>query len=290
MTKRHFSLLCSELSNFDNGRVSLPLRIDGQQIATMIEENVSREVKRLQTTHSLTPRLLIFVGAEARDDTLVYVNKKRAACQRVGIHCDVESVPLHFTTRQWIDLIKGRQSAYDAIIVQWPINASHVTWTEVVESIDPLRDVDCLTLVNHGKLALGIGIDEDSTTVVNNDNTIIQQHPSVMFLPVKECLEWTYTQLRSHQIPHRSLSQSNIVLLGRSLLVGRPMASYLLSVRLLLCSHIPFTYSHSFILSFSQSLNLSFPSLTLILSLTLSLSHSYFGSLLRETNELIKTI
>jgi methylenetetrahydrofolate dehydrogenase (NADP+)/methenyltetrahydrofolate cyclohydrolase len=172
--------------------------------------------------------LLIFVCAEPRDDTLVYVSKKKAACKRVGIVCDILNVPHHYTTKEWIELIQQQQSNYEALIIQWPINASHVSWNEVVQSIDPQRDVDCLTALNQGKLALGVGLDEISTSSDPH-----QEYNG--FLPctvdaVRECLDWTYTQFNIHHIPYRSLAHSNVVILGRSLLVGRPLASYFLSV------------------------------------------------------------
>jgi len=227
---REYCTISSTSSFTTSTPCRVPFRIDGQTIALRIEEQVRAGVKQLQRTRAVTPRLLIIVCADARDDTLVYVSKKKEACQRVGIACDIVSVPQHCTTREWIHFIQQQQSAYEALIVQWPINAPHVSWTDVVQSIDPQRDVDCLTVVNHGKLAFDLSIEE-----LPSRSEVRQQQQQSGFLPcvvdaVKECLEWTYAQLHAHRIPHRPLTHSNVVLLGRSLLVGRPLATYLLSV------------------------------------------------------------
>jgi len=174
--------------------------VDGNKIADKIINQASETVARLKI-NGKTPRLgVILVGENKASDT--YVKKKEQACKKAGVDFVIEKFSEDITTA---DLIKETKDLQDkqvlsGLIVQLPL-PEHIDSKQVLNTIDPMIDVDCLTEVNLGKLVSG-----------NFD--IIPPTPGAIL----EILE-------EHDI---ELKGKNVAIVGAGALVGRPLANILI--------------------------------------------------------------
>lgn len=173
--------------------------LDGKAIAQQIEEEIRLQIAR---SPKRPPCLaVILVGHHAPSH--IYVNRKAQACARVGIML----MRRHFQDDVTeIELLQELQSlnlnpAIDAILVQLPL-PKQIDRNRVIATINPRKDVDGLHPLNMGKLLVG------------EDGGFVPCTP----LGVKELL------VRS-QIP---IEGKHVVVMGRSALVGKPMAALLL--------------------------------------------------------------
>jgi len=173
--------------------------IDGKKTANEIQKEL--EVKISEIKGRKPGLAFILVGENPA--SLSYVRAKKRACALVGIVSTVLELPQDVTE---IDLLQkidtfNRSSEIDGILVQLPL-PSHINETLITSSINPAKDVDGFHPLNVGKMLLG----DDSG-----------------FLPctphgIKELL------LR-HQIP---VSGKHVVIVGRSNIVGKPLAAILM--------------------------------------------------------------
>ena len=127
--------------------------IDGRAIAREVKDAVRAGVDRLRASGARAPGLaVIMVGDNPASQ--VYVRNKRAACEECGIHSLAMDLP-HSTSE--IELLAridalNADPAIDGILVQLPL-PDHIRQTEVVERIDPRKDVDGFHPYNIGRLA-----------------------------------------------------------------------------------------------------------------------------------------
>ncbi len=175
--------------------------IDGRKCARDVRSEVAEEVRLLQANHNLTPGLAaILVGEDPA--SAVYVKNKNVACQEVGIFSEIFKMPVDTTQEKLESLIKtlNEDSRFNGILVQLPL-PSHLDQRSVISVIDPAKDVDCLHPSNVGKLIEG----------------------TPMFIPgtpagIQELLK------RSGYSPNGL----NVVICGRSNIVGKPAAILLM--------------------------------------------------------------
>ena len=175
--------------------------IDGRKCARDVRSEVAEEVRLLQANHNLTPGLAaILVGEDPA--SAVYVKNKNVACQEVGIFSEIFKMPVDTTQEKLESLIKtlNEDSRFNGILVQLPL-PSHLDERSVISVIDPAKDVDCLHPSNVGKLIEG----------------------TPMFIPgtpagIQELLK------RSGYSPNGL----NVVICGRSNIVGKPAAILLM--------------------------------------------------------------
>lgn len=175
--------------------------LDGATIAEQIKQEVRGDVERLLSEHEVKPCLAaVLVGDDAA--SAVYVRNKIRACEEVGIRSEHHALPADTNAIELLDLIRslnGRGDV-DGILVQLPLPLE-IDESAVIEAIDPEKDVDGFHPINIGRLAMG--------------------RPT--FAP---CTPAGIVELlvRSN-IP---IAGANACVVGRSQIVGRPMAQLLL--------------------------------------------------------------
>jgi len=132
----------------------------------------------------------------------VYVRNKIRACEEVGIRSEHHALPESTTTEQLLDLINSLNTRddVDAILTQLPL-PRHVDETAIIEAMDPSKDVDGFHPVNAGKLAMGRPVFVPCTPA-----------------GIIELLDDRGVEIRG----------VNACVVGRSQIVGRPMAQLLL--------------------------------------------------------------
>ena len=178
--------------------------IDGKAIASGIRSEVQRATAELIRTRSVQPGLaFILVGENPASQ--VYVSMKGKACVQVGFHSVTERYPAEISEKSLLERIRANNEdpAIHGILVQLPLPA-HINEERVIEAIDPAKDVDGFHPINVGKLVLG-------------QSTLAPCTPS----GIVELLN------RSGHDP----KGKHVVVVGRSNIVGKPVANILLQKR-----------------------------------------------------------
>ncbi|MAQ83873.1 bifunctional methylenetetrahydrofolate dehydrogenase/methenyltetrahydrofolate cyclohydrolase FolD [Psychromarinibacter halotolerans] len=175
--------------------------IDGKAFAATVREKVAAGVATLKADHGITPGLaVVLVGEDPASQ--VYVRNKGTQTIEVGMNSFEHKLPADVPEAELYALIDrlNADPAVHGILVQFPV-PDHLSETDIVARIDPAKDVDGLHVVNAGLLASG-------------------QKAMVSCTPLG-CLMLLRDQLGS-------LSGLNAVVVGRSNLVGKPLAQLLL--------------------------------------------------------------
>ena len=175
--------------------------IDGKAIAAEVNEETRRRVEALRAAGRITGLAVVLVGDDPASQ--VYVNAKAKKCAELGIHSDKRVLPADATMEQVLELIGelNRDPRIDGILVQSP-PPPQIDEEKVIAAIDPAKDVDCFSERNVGKLLIG---KEDG------------------FRP---CTPWGVMLLleKSGIDP----AGKHAVVIGRSNIVGKPMAALLM--------------------------------------------------------------
>jgi len=175
--------------------------LDAAVIAEQIKQEVTKEIDQLWAEHEVKPGL---AAVRVGDDpaSAIYVRNKMRACEEVGIRSEQHALPATTTAIELADLIESlnTRADVDGILVQLPLPA-HIDDSGIIEAIDPAKDVDGFHPVNIGRLSMG--------------------RPT--FAPC--------TPAGIIELIERSgitISGTNACVVGRSQIVGRPMAQLLL--------------------------------------------------------------
>jgi methylenetetrahydrofolate dehydrogenase (NADP+)/methenyltetrahydrofolate cyclohydrolase len=175
--------------------------LDGAVIAEQIKQEVADEITRLWAEHEVRPGL---AAVRVGDDpaSAVYVRNKMRACDEVGIRSEHHALPETTSGIELADLIESlnTRSDVDGILVQLPLPGG-IDDAGIIEAIDPAKDVDGFHAVNIGKLSMG-------------RPTFVPCTPAGII----ELLERSGV----------AISGTNACVVGRSQIVGRPMAQLLL--------------------------------------------------------------
>ena len=174
--------------------------IDGKLVSAKVKEQVRNEVAALKE-QGITPGLaVIIVGDDPA--SRVYVNNKKKACADVGFYSEEYALPAETTMEQLLGLIDELNTRKDinGILCQLPL-PKHLDEKEVINRIDSSKDVDAFSPVNVGKITIG----------------------EYDFLP---CTPAGVMELLAHY--NISAEGKNCVVIGRSNIVGKPMALLLL--------------------------------------------------------------
>ncbi|KIL41104.1 5,10-methylene-tetrahydrofolate cyclohydrolase [Gordoniibacillus kamchatkensis] len=128
--------------------------INGKQIVAEYRDNIRREVEALTAAGTRPGLAVVIVGEDPASQ--IYVNNKAKACEQVGIYSEVHRLPEATTQDELVALIESlnRNAAVHGILVQSPL-PGHINEEEVVDAIMPDKDVDCFHPVNVGNLAIG---------------------------------------------------------------------------------------------------------------------------------------
>jgi len=176
-------------------------KIDGRAFAEGLRGRIADHVARLKSEHGLTPGLaVIIVGHDPASQ--VYVNSKAKQTAEVGMNSFKYELPDDVSEDEVLALIEELNNRDDVngILCQLPV-PKHIDETKIINAISPAKDVDCFSPENVGKLAIGL--------------------PG----PVS-CTPLGSLMLLRDELG--SLEGKNAVIIGRSNLVGKPMAALLL--------------------------------------------------------------
>jgi methylenetetrahydrofolate dehydrogenase (NADP+) / methenyltetrahydrofolate cyclohydrolase len=175
--------------------------LDGAPIADAIKLEAAAEVQRLETEHGVTPCLAVVrVGDDPA--SAVYVGSKIRACEEVGIRSEHYALPATTAAEELLELVGSLNSRgeVDGILVQLPLPAQ-IDEAVIIAAVDPAKDVDGFHPINIGRLAMG-------------RPTLVPCTPAGII----ELLD-------RYDIP---IAGANACVVGRSLVVGRPVAQLLL--------------------------------------------------------------
>ncbi|MBU0924605.1 bifunctional methylenetetrahydrofolate dehydrogenase/methenyltetrahydrofolate cyclohydrolase FolD [bacterium] len=178
--------------------------LDGKALSEKIKEEVKVEVAQLVEEKHITPGLaVILVGNDAASAT--YVASKAKSCKNAGIYSVVHEMPDSITQEELLETIEmmNNNPKLDGILVQLPL-PKHIDTTVVLEAINPLKDVDGFHPYNVGRM------------VSNLDS----------FLPATP-----FGVMRMFQEYGIELSGKNVVVIGSSDIVGKPMAALLTNAK-----------------------------------------------------------
>ena len=187
--------------------------IDGKAFAQGLRRRVADQVKILKEDHSLTPGLaVVLVGEDPASQ--IYVRSKNKMTVEAGIKSFEHRLPAETSQKELLTLIEGLNSDPDAhgILVQLPL-PNQIDKQVVLAKIDPAKDVDGFHIFNAGKLATG-------------SSGLVPCTPLGCLMIIKEQLG-------------DDLSGKRALVIGRSNIVGKPMAA------LLLREHCTVTVAHS---------------------------------------------
>ncbi len=175
--------------------------IDGKAIAETVKADAARRTQALKRKLGITPGLaVVLVGEDAASQ--VYVRNKDAATKAAGMNSITHRLPATVGEDDLLGLIGdlNRSEEVHGILVQLPL-PGHIDPRKVIEAIDPDKDVDGFHPVNVGRLSLG-------------EAGLVPCTPMGSVILAKSVLE--------------SLAGLEAVIVGRSNIVGRPMAQLLL--------------------------------------------------------------
>ena len=174
-------------------------RLDGREISAQMRAEMQADIARLKEEHSVVPGLAVVLVGD-NPASLSYVRSKGKACEELGLHSVQVDLPADSPTHDVLAVVDklNKDDAVHGILVQLPLPDQDEG--EVLNSIDPEKDVDGLHPVNLGRL--------------------VRQ---------EECF-WPCTPHGVLQILRRSNIETkgkHVVVVGRSTLVGRPVANLL---------------------------------------------------------------
>lgn len=128
--------------------------LNGATVAQAIKDEVASEAAEF-FTRGIRPGLAaVLVGNDPASH--IYVSSKVKACQQLGLHSEKIELPEATTTQELLDLVGllNSRDEIDGILIQLPL-PKQVDSAAVLSSVDPQKDVDCFHPVNVGRLALG---------------------------------------------------------------------------------------------------------------------------------------
>ncbi|MCQ2385270.1 MAG: bifunctional methylenetetrahydrofolate dehydrogenase/methenyltetrahydrofolate cyclohydrolase FolD [Clostridia bacterium] len=175
--------------------------LDGKNTARVIREEIKKEVALFTREKGYAPGLtVILVGDDPASK--VYVRNKCAACREAGILSETICLPASTTETDLLRLIdeKNRDKNVNGILTQLPL-PSHIRQEKIIEAVSPQKDVDAFHPANVGKIVVG----------------------NYSFLP---CTPAGVMELLNRY--GISVTGKHCVVVGRSNIVGKPMASLLL--------------------------------------------------------------
>ncbi len=181
--------------------------IDGKQIAQQIRDGLKGEVAQLQKERKITPGLAAVLVGE-NPASKVYVNMKAKACDETGIYSQKIHLPADTSQEKLIELIHSlnEDRRIHGILVQLPL-PDHLDQHRVLQEVSPDKDVDGFHPVNLGKLLSAKFWEELPTFVPCTPAGCIK------------LIESTRTQIEG----------KHAVVVGRSVIVGKPVAMLLLA-------------------------------------------------------------
>jgi methylenetetrahydrofolate dehydrogenase (NADP+)/methenyltetrahydrofolate cyclohydrolase len=181
------------------------IRIDGKAKAAELSEKITAETAALARDHGIKPGLaVVIIGEDPASQ--VYVRNKKRTAEACGFHSVQHSLPADVLQQDVLDLIASlnEDPAIHGILVQLPL-PGHLDEQLITQSILPSKDVDGFHYINIGKLTAG-----------DTADAFVPCTPAGCMLMIEDQLG-------------ADLSGLGAVVIGRSNIVGKPMASLLLA-------------------------------------------------------------
>lgn len=174
--------------------------IDGKVVSQFVKAEVKKEVSALGEKGVSVGLAVIVVGNDPASRT--YVNNKKKACEATGIISEEYALPEDTTMDELLALIKelNAKKSINGILCQLPL-PKHLDEKAVIENIDPIKDVDAFHAVNTGHIMIG-------------DYSFLPCTPA----GIMEMLKYYNIEIEGKEC----------VVIGRSNIVGKPMAMLLL--------------------------------------------------------------
>jgi len=176
-------------------------KLDGKSLSAQIKEEIAQEVDQIKQQGGKIPHLVaILVGHDGASET--YVSHKEKACAKVGFKSDVLRFEDDITEKELLDKVDelNKDDDVDGFIVQLPL-PDHIDEQKVIEAIDPKKDVDGFHPINMGRMVIGL--------------------PAYLSATPAGILEF----FKRYNIETEG---KNCVVLGRSNIVGKPVANLML--------------------------------------------------------------
>ena len=175
-------------------------RIDGKEVSAAVRESIKNEVSALKEQGRVPGLAVIIVGNDPA--SRVYVNNKKKGCEQVGMNSFEYAMPEETTTEELLALIEklNNDSSVHGILCQLPV-PKHIDEERVLNAISPDKDVDAFHPVNCGKVMTG-------------DYRFAPCTPAGMV-----------EMLKYYNI---DIAGKHCVIIGRSNIVGKPMAMLML--------------------------------------------------------------
>ncbi len=173
--------------------------LDGKKVAGDFKEEIAREVRQLGQQNVVPALTMVRVGEDPA--SIVYMNAKARLCEKVGVRSAIVSLP-DDSSEQRVETLLDEINNDDAVhgaIVQLPLPA-HLDPLRILSLLSPEKDVDGFHPMNAGRLAMG----------------------RPLFVPA--------TPLGIHELLVRSgvnVEGAHVVVMGRSNIVGKPLANFL---------------------------------------------------------------
>ncbi|MBD3308685.1 bifunctional methylenetetrahydrofolate dehydrogenase/methenyltetrahydrofolate cyclohydrolase FolD [candidate division KSB3 bacterium] len=175
--------------------------IDGKKIADTIRKELEQEVKALKEKHNVVPGLAVVLVGE-NPASQVYVRMKNKACHDIGIYSEQHTLAAETSEAELLNLVNdlNRNEKIHGILVQLPL-PDHIDEHKILNTILPEKDVDGFHPVNMGKLLIG----EKG---------------------FKPCTPYGVQKMLVYAgVP---IEGAHVVVVGRSNIVGKPVASILM--------------------------------------------------------------
>ncbi len=175
--------------------------IDGKAFAEGLRGRIAQEVAALKADHGLTPGLaVVLVGEDPASET--YVRNKGIQTLEAGMYSETHKLAAETTEAELFALVDrlNADPRIHGVLVQFPVPA-HLSQDRIVARISPDKDVDGLTVTNAGRLASGL--------------------PALTSCTPVGCM------MLIRDVLGQDLSGKRAVVVGRSNLMGRPMAQLL---------------------------------------------------------------
>ena len=175
--------------------------LDGKILAAQLREQLTGRVAAYRAAGARPPGLaVVLVGGDPASQ--VYVGMKEKMTEAVGMHSVAHRLPESTTEQELLAVVAGLNAdpAVDGILVQLPLPAG-IDSTRVIEAIDPSKDVDGFHPINVGRLSAGL--------------------PSLVPCTPRGCIMLA-------KLARADLSGLHAVVVGRSNIVGKPVAQLLL--------------------------------------------------------------
>lgn len=178
--------------------------LSGKEYAARFKAEVKEKIDKLKEEKNITPGLAVIIVGE-NPASQVYVANKHRTCEELGIYSEVIAMPETTSKEELlakIDELNHRREI-NGILVQLPLPKNISAYQdEILEAIDPMKDVDGFHPINVGRLSIG--------------------EPALVPCTPLGCIKL----LEAASVP---LTGANAVVIGRSNIVGKPMAQLLLA-------------------------------------------------------------